>query len=205
MINNKRKIINEAKSVDEGVVLGLLIVGLVKIASGAFDLVAATANEHVVKLVTAHGIFNGSASSCSFWYRPLSNHGAVLRSRIGLTLAFLELIRVFFEFAATLRSRDSCVCKTFVWNWTKVWGIQRSSSVSKILKLLKICSSVSNIASVQHKDGNLLRCDGTGWNNVPNTASDESFTVTCDWPVWKCKHISKIRQNILGNSTLWSF
>ena len=55
-----------ARSEDEGVVLVLLIVGLVKVASGALVHVAATAVEDVVGLETALRLFSSSAGNCSF-------------------------------------------------------------------------------------------------------------------------------------------
>ena len=59
-------LINEAISEKEGMVLLLLIIGLVEVASGALDHVAATAVEHVVGLVTALWLCSNSAGSCSF-------------------------------------------------------------------------------------------------------------------------------------------
>ena len=54
-----------ARSEDEGVLLGLLVVRLVKVASGALVYVATTAVEHVVGL--GHTIeLSGSARDCSF-------------------------------------------------------------------------------------------------------------------------------------------
>ena len=55
-----------AKSEDEGVVLVLLIVGLVKVASSALVHVAATAVEVVVGLETALLLLTNSAGNCSF-------------------------------------------------------------------------------------------------------------------------------------------
>ena len=55
-----------ARSEDVGVVLGLLIVGLVEVASGALVHVAATAVEDVVGLETALWLFSNRAGNCSF-------------------------------------------------------------------------------------------------------------------------------------------
>ena len=55
-----------ARSEDEAVVLGLFIVGLVKVASGALVDVAATALEDVVRLATALWLLSSSAGNCSF-------------------------------------------------------------------------------------------------------------------------------------------
>ena len=52
-----------ARSEDEGVVLVLLIVGFVKVASGALIHVAATAVEVVVGLETALWLFTNSAGN----------------------------------------------------------------------------------------------------------------------------------------------
>ena len=55
-----------ARSEDEGVVLGLLIVGLVKVASGALVHVPATAIEDVVGLGHTLCLLSVSAGGCSF-------------------------------------------------------------------------------------------------------------------------------------------
>ena len=117
-------------------------------------------------LDTRLSFFSGSAGCSSFWYRPFGNLGAFIRPRIGLTVAFFNLIRVFFGQADTLRGRDSGVCRTSVGNWTGVWGIQWSSSVSEIPKSLQSCSSVSESASVQAKVGDIPSCGGAGCGNV---------------------------------------
>ena len=109
-----------ARSEDEGVVLGLLIVGLVEVASGALVHVAATAIEEVVGLGHTLCLLSVSAGGCSFLYRQFGNLGTFIRPRIGLTAFFVDLIRVFFGQAATLRGRVSGVCKTSVGNWTGV-------------------------------------------------------------------------------------
>ena len=85
----------------------------------------------------------------------------------GLTVAFFDLIRVFFGQVATLRGRDSGVCKTSVWNWTGVWDIEGSSSVCEIPKSLQICSSVSESASTQHNVGDFPGFGGAGCGKVP--------------------------------------
>ena len=108
----------------------------------------------------------GYAGGCSFWYRPFGYLGAFIRPRIGLTVAFFDLIRVFLGKATALRGFDFGVCRKSVGNWTGVWGIQRSSSVSEIPKSLQICSSVSECASVQNKVGDIRSCGCAGCGNV---------------------------------------
>ena len=55
-----------ARSEDEGVVLGLLIVRLVEVASGALVDVAATSTEDVVGLGHTLCLLSVSAGGCSF-------------------------------------------------------------------------------------------------------------------------------------------
>ena len=55
-----------ARSEDDGVVLGLLIVGLVEVASGALVNIVATAVEDVVGLATALWLCSSSAGNCTF-------------------------------------------------------------------------------------------------------------------------------------------
>ena len=55
-----------ARSVDEGAVLGQLIVGLVEVASGALVHVAATAIEDFVGLGHTLCLLSVSAGCCSF-------------------------------------------------------------------------------------------------------------------------------------------
>ena len=55
-----------ARSEDEGVLLGLLIVRLVEVASGTLVQVAATAVADVVGLETALWLFSSIAGNCSF-------------------------------------------------------------------------------------------------------------------------------------------
>ena len=108
-----------------------------------------------------------SAGGCSLRYCLFGNLDALIRPRIGLTVAFFNLIRAFFGQAAALRGRDSGVCRTSVWNWAGGWSIQGSSSLSESPKSLQICSSVSESAYVQHNVGDLPSCGGAGCGNVP--------------------------------------
>ena len=62
----------------------------------------------------------------------------------------------------------------------------RSRSVSEILKLLLICSSMSESAFVQHSVCDYSGCGGVGCDNVPSTLFAESSAVSSCWPVLKC-------------------
>ena len=87
-------------------VLLLLIIGLVEVASGALIHIAATAVKHVVGLKHAQKLLSDTAGGCSFWYCLFGNIGVFIPPRIDLTVAFFDLIRVFFEQTATFRGRD---------------------------------------------------------------------------------------------------
>ena len=96
----------------------LLIIGLVEVASCSLVHVAAAAVEHVVRRKHALKLFSGNTGNCSFCYRLLGNLGAFIRPRIGLKVAFFDLIRVFLVQATALRGCDSGVCRTSVENMT---------------------------------------------------------------------------------------
>ena len=83
-----------AKSVNERVVQLLLIIKLVKVASGALVHVATIAVEHVVRLGHAIDLFTGNAKNWGIRYRPFGNLGAFIRPKIGLKVFFFDFIRV---------------------------------------------------------------------------------------------------------------
>ena len=166
MIKNKSSVNQVARLEDEGVVLILLIVGFVDFPSGALVHVAATAFEDVVGLGHALCLRSVCEGGCSFWYRLFGNLGAFIRLRIGLTILFVDLIRVFFRQATPLRGRDSGNCRSYAWNWVGGWSIQGSSSVSEIPRSLQICSSVSESSSVHDKVGDIPGWGCAGCCNV---------------------------------------
>ena len=120
---------------------------------------------------------------------------------VGLTVAFFDLIRVFFGQVKTLRGRDHGVFKPSVRNWTRVWGIQKLSSVSKILKTLQICYSVSEAPFTKHNVGDLLGCGGAGCGKVLELFISRGFRgnfwLTCVKMYNIFKELDKIYYKIL--------
>ena len=171
---------------DERVVLQLLIVGLVKVVSGALVHVAATAVVNVVGLAHSLCLLSFSAGNWSFWYRPFGNVGAVCRPRIDFTAIFVDLIRVFLVEAAALCGRDSGVRWTSAWTGPDDEAYRRKIPSPKFSKfwwfaLAWVSQHPSLTMLARFKVAVAL--DAAISQNTPFA---ESFAVTCAWPVWIC-------------------
>ena len=126
----------------------ILIIQLVEVAMDAFVYVASTVLEHAIGHGHAFELIFVRENGCSFWHRPIWQPWRVVLSENRFDGVFVYLTGVFVGQTATLRNRNIGVCRMSVVIWTKVWGIQESSTVIEIFKFLQIYSSVSKSASV---------------------------------------------------------
>ena len=166
-----------ARSEDDGVVR-LLIIGFVRISSGALVHVAATAVDDFVGLAYAHALVHYSDPECcsSFWNCPFGNLGAFFRPKIGdMAAFFFNFIPVFIRQAAALLEGASGVRSTSCWNWDDSYDMKGSLYASEISKSLQICSTSSELASVQQKDCDIVGCGGAGSGNVPEHSISRIF------------------------------